>query len=258
MILDEYVNKEASDQEAFDLFSGQWSTAVPGIANSGKVPLFDDARISSFATEIGGFTGMRVLELGPLEGGHSAMLERMGAASVTAVEANQRAFLKCLVVQNYCRLRNTRFLLGDFHKFLISQPSKSYEVTVACGVLYHMQEPVSVLENLFRVTSKSIYLWTHVFEASAISDKPEILRRFRGTSDLRFQGEDTIVGHRYFYGDALNWGGFCGGPKEYANWISLEDILTIASRSGWKASNSLHLTPDHPHGPCVSVCFTQA
>jgi SAM-dependent methyltransferase len=257
MILDEYVDRIASDQEGFDLFTGQWSTAVPGVVTSGKVPLFDDPRISDFVTEIGGLAGKKVIELGPLEGGHSAMLERLGAESVTAIEANQRAFVKCLVVQNHFGLRKTKFLLGDFHKFLLSAPSNSFDVSVACGVLYHMQDPVSILENLFRITQNSVYLWSHFYDPEAISKRPEIQGKFRGTSDLLFQNI-AVTGHRYYYGDALNWNGFCGGPREYANWIGLENIVDIAKKSGWIVSDSLHVTSDHPNGPCVSACFTRA
>jgi hypothetical protein len=41
--------------------------------------------------------GRRVLELGPLEGAHTHMLEQHGADSIVAVKANRSAYSKCLI-----------------------------------------------------------------------------------------------------------------------------------------------------------------
>jgi hypothetical protein len=65
-----------------------------------SVLLFDDNRIKWFEQQCAGFAGKRILELGPLEGGHTCMLSRAGAASITSIESNTAAFLKCLIVQN--------------------------------------------------------------------------------------------------------------------------------------------------------------
>ena len=58
-----------------------------------------DERNKWLANEIGGLSGKSVLELGPLEGGHTYMLEQLGATDITSVEANARAFLKCLIIE---------------------------------------------------------------------------------------------------------------------------------------------------------------
>src|SRR6187402_1626923 len=90
-ILDSYVHAAPSPQLALDLFKGDWWSAVPGL-QAGSTPLFDDSRIRWAVEHLGGVTGRRILELGPLEGGHTYMLERAGAASVVAIEANTRAY----------------------------------------------------------------------------------------------------------------------------------------------------------------------
>ncbi|HET8630288.1 MAG TPA: hypothetical protein VFL91_22955, partial [Thermomicrobiales bacterium] len=53
---------------------------------AGTVPLFEDARITWAAEQFGGFAEKTVRELGPLEGAHTTMLERLGATSITAIE----------------------------------------------------------------------------------------------------------------------------------------------------------------------------
>jgi hypothetical protein len=81
-ILDQYVRQAPSHQLALDLFKGEWWSALPdkfGPLQAGTVPLFSDGRITWGDQVIGGFAGKSVLELGPLEGGHSYMIEAAGA-----------------------------------------------------------------------------------------------------------------------------------------------------------------------------------
>src|SRR3954464_14009309 len=91
-----------SVQAAVDIFKGEWSSKFPaeaGPVTAGQWALFEDARLAWALERLGGVAGKTALELGPLEGGHSYMLQRSGAASVVAVEGNPRAYLKCLLVK---------------------------------------------------------------------------------------------------------------------------------------------------------------
>src|SRR6188768_2522897 len=84
-VLDQYVREAPSAQNVVDLFAGEWSSALPPAigATAGSIALFDDDRIRWILERAGGVDGQRVLELGPLEAGHTAMLEAAGA-TVTA------------------------------------------------------------------------------------------------------------------------------------------------------------------------------
>jgi len=66
-----------SDQNALDVFAGEWSSSPPASRpdlKAGATPLFDDPRMPVGARPLqrdgltGGFAGRDVLELGPLEG----------------------------------------------------------------------------------------------------------------------------------------------------------------------------------------------
>ena len=116
-----------SAQNALDLFAGEWSSQPPSDRpelKAGATPLFDDPRIAwahHRLMEMGLANGVRdrdVLELGPLEGGHTYLLDRLGVTSVTAVEANARAYLKCLIAKETFGMPRARFLLGDCLEFL--------------------------------------------------------------------------------------------------------------------------------------------
>ena len=80
-ILNQYIMSAPSPQNAIDIFEGEWASELPDPSLiAGSITLFDDYRIKWFAEHLGGFQNKTILELGPLEAGHTYMLERLGAA----------------------------------------------------------------------------------------------------------------------------------------------------------------------------------
>src|SRR3954451_816201 len=164
-VLDLYVDGVPSPAKVAALFQDQWLSKLPaeiGLAG-GPIDLFDDARIHRLLGAID-IAGQKVLELGPLEAGHTTHLLRAGAAHVTAIEGNSLAFLKCLAVKEALGLENVRFLLGDFVDFL-RQRQHAFDVCVASGVLYHMQNPVELIELLSQACRRYLFLWSHYYDA---------------------------------------------------------------------------------------------
>ena len=132
--LDRYVASAPSPQNALDIFEGAWTSRLPSPfenARVGATPLFEDERLAWAIDDLGGFDGARIVELGPLEGGHTYMLQRAGAASVVAIEGNRRAYLKCLVVKELLALQRARFLCGDFVSISGAQMSASISASRA-------------------------------------------------------------------------------------------------------------------------------
>ena len=121
-ILDEYVNAAPSRQTAVDMFAGEWSSKFPegcgAVATPGLAPLFDDPRLEMGNRMYGGFNNRSILELGPLEGGHTYMLQQFGAKEIDSVEANSRAFMKCLITKEIFDLNRANFMLGNFMQYL--------------------------------------------------------------------------------------------------------------------------------------------
>jgi hypothetical protein len=70
------------------------------------------------------------------------MLQRMNAKKIVSIEANTRAFLKCLCIKEIFNLDCVKFKLGDFIQFLEKTNSK-FDLVFASGVLYHMLEPIT-------------------------------------------------------------------------------------------------------------------
>jgi hypothetical protein len=115
---DRYVPSEPTLQNAIDAVAG-WNTSFPpelGL-NAGSLATYNDPRILWAIECFGDIKGRRVLELCPLEGGHTSMLDTAGA-EVDAIEANQLAFMRCLITKEILQLKRSRFSLGDFMKAL--------------------------------------------------------------------------------------------------------------------------------------------
>merc|ERR550525_361378 len=112
-----------SDQAAVDLFSSsfKWVQSLPphvcAEARGATVPLWNDDRVQWFFQRYP-VKGKRGLELGPLEAGHSYMLQQHGVAWVDAVEGDSVHFMKTLVMKNMLALNNVRFHFGDFRSFV--------------------------------------------------------------------------------------------------------------------------------------------
>jgi len=250
---DEYVGVVPSDQNALDIFQGEWSSQLPASRkdlHAGKIPLFEDPRIRWAADQFGGVAAQRLLELGPLEAGHTYMLEKLGADRVTAVEMSKRAFLKCLIIKEVLGLKNCRFLLGDCVAFL-SENREVFDACFASGVLYHMIQPSQLLYLLSKATKK-LFLWTHFYDERIIQARRNLARKFAGSAEVSCNGFDHHL-YKYVYGDARKWSGFCGGTAPYSYWMSRKDILDCLRFFGFEDLRIGFDEPNHPNGPSFCI-----
>ena len=243
-----------NDHNSFDLFEGCWSTEIPNTYNTGGFKGFNDERITWLLEEIGAIEGKSVLEFGPLEGGHTYMLEKAGA-EVTSIEGNHGAFLRCLTVKNFLGLRS-KFVLGDFSKIDLS--NSSFQLVVACGVLYHMADPVSLLKSIANNTN-NIFIWTHYFDEDFEKWSPGSREQLkRGKWDLKNIkiekfNELEIRTVRQKYGQALGWTGFCGGTETFSYWVYRQDLLAVLKELGFINIRINFDKIDHPNGPCFAI-----
>ncbi|SFH15293.1 class I SAM-dependent methyltransferase [Methylobacterium gossipiicola] len=243
-----FEKRTASIQNSFDIFSGQWCSDVP-IYGGGNAQLFFDARIRLFDEAIGGFAGKKVLELGPLEAGHTYAMTLFGASEIVAVEANRDAFLRCLVVKEAFNL-NARFLCGDFERYMGNKPPK-VDVVLASGVLYHMKDPLSLIESICNTAEQACF-WTHYYDKELIDNNEHLRPKFAPPETLRFKGR-TILASKQSYLTDIERTDFAGGMEGYSYWLSLEGLSEAFEALGFKMT--IHdMQRDHPHG--AGVTFT--
>lgn len=253
-ILDAYCMERPGPQQALDIFRGEWSSAMPrgsGLQTTpGSAALFEDGRVTWAVAQAGGVAGRRILEIGPLEGGHSYMLEQAGAAEVLAIEANTRSFLKCLCIKEVFNLRAVRFLLGDGMAFM-EQDAGGFDMVFASGVLYHLQDPMAFLRLLPRMAPRAL-LWTHYFDDAIIRRAPALAHKFGPTE------RNSIDGFSYefveqSYKEALQWSGFCGGSAPTSRWLTRRSILDYLRHVGYSRIEVSFEAPDHPNGPAFAI-----
>jgi hypothetical protein len=241
-----------SAQNAIDAVSVPWASRLPvAETTSGTGELFGDPRVTWAIQTLGGVAGASCLELGPLEGGHSFMLQEAGAAHVRAVEANKDAFLKCLVTKELLDLDRCSFLCGDVMEYLRSD-SSPVDVCWCAGILYHMTEPVELLELISSRASR-LYIWTHYYDEIKLSAGDDKSQAFAGRQKAtidRAGFQYTL--HRHNYGVATRLGAFWGGVQAYSNWLSLPDLLGALEHFGWHVVQT-QIDADHPHGPSVNL-----
>jgi len=252
-ILDQYVTSAPGPQSALDIFRGEWVSILPGALaglRAGSAPLFADERIEWCAVQLGGLHGKTVLELGPLEAGHTYMLEQLGAASILAIEANTHHYLKCLIVKELLNLQRAHFVCGDFVEYLRTTPVR-FDVALASGVLYHMHNPVELIALLARAADQ-LFIWTHYYDPALIARNPELARKFTGSQPAEHAGfRHTLF--RQEYQDALDRSDFCGRSATYSHWLTRADILDALKHFGFE---DIRLSFDHPqhfHGPSLAL-----
>jgi hypothetical protein len=240
-VLDTYVTSAPSVQNAVDLFKGSWSSELPleGV-NAGPIPLFRDDRVTWALTLLGDLTGRTVLELGPLEAGHTYQLVNAGA-SVVAIESQSTAYLKCLVVKELLKLDRARFRLGDFMEHL-RVSDEHYDVCFASGVLYHMRNPVETIALTARAASRLV-LWTHYYDADVVSASELLAPRFSTHEAHSYEGLTHTL-HRFNYEGALELAGFC-------------DLFAALEHFGWVVDEVAFDEPDHVHGPALALVATR-
>jgi hypothetical protein len=251
--LAEFLTIPPVEQNAFDLFPTAWSSAFDGVTTSGNFRGGDDARLKWLFQKVD-VNDKSVLELGPLEAAHTYMLEKAGA-SVLAIESNKGAFLRCLITKNYLDL-SAKFLLGDFEKMDLSD--KSFDMVLASGVLYHMKDPVGLLNAISQASDK-LFIWTHYFEPDLSKWNPSLAPSLNAK---KWKYEEPVVERfgdmeirlvKQNYGEALGWSGFCGGSDVYSNWVYREDLLNLLTRLGYRRIEVSFDDVQHENGPAFCL-----
>jgi hypothetical protein len=254
-----YVFEAPSAQNAIDLIPG-WNHAFPpqfGL-RAGNAMMFEDPRIHWAIEQFGPLEGRRVLELGPLEAAHTSMLDRLGPALIDSVEANKLAFLRCLIAKEVYGFKHVRFHLGDFVKWL-ERGEARYDLIIACGVLYHMENPLELLALIAGKTD-AVSIWTHYFSEDAMppgdkrrvafrSQKPPFEERSR---IVEFRGINVTLHERSYY-NAWKKTVFCGGPIDLHYWMQKNDLLAVLAALGFDDVRVEHDDPGHVNGPAFSI-----
>lgn len=255
-----YVTSAPSPQNALDIFRGEWSSKLPPPLDgcqAGHMELFQDGRITWLISEVGDLRGRHILELGPLEGGHSYMLERAGAESITAVEANTHAYLRCLVVKELLDMQRVKFLCGDCVEYLRSPDCPQFDIGVASGILYHVANPAELIALLAQHCQAYIFVWTHYYD-DAWAKSQGFQKRFPFAEKNTYAGFSHTLVRQYYDDKGLRAPSFCGGSRPFSNWMYREEILACLKYFGFSDLKVNFDHYDHPNGPAFAVLASRS
>jgi hypothetical protein len=164
------------------------------------------------------FADKTVIEFGPLEGGNTILLEKLGAKRILAVEGQLENFIKCCVIKVLFGLDRSTFVLDNV-KSVTRDKYGTYDVAFVAGVLYHLDEPHLVLRELGNVADRLV-LSTHYADDESPSRNAEIKEiRHDGT---RYRGR--------LFGEGL---GPCAGLQSDSFWPYKDDLLKMVQDAGY-------------------------
>lgn len=205
------------------------------VENEQQEIVISEPRIEQLAKRLH-LEGMRVLELGCLEGMHSWILQKLGVKEVIAIEGRRENFLKCLIVKNAFALDRCKFLFGDLNKILPSL-SGPFDLCVALGVLYHFENPVAIIYRIGQL-AESIFVWTHY----ATVDYP------KGCAVEEIAYQEKIYGGKYMGEDTSH---YLSGLQGKSFMMFEEDIFKVVKDAGFKNIDLLG-KEQHEHGPAMT------
>jgi hypothetical protein len=251
-VFNQYERSAPAHQNAINALKG-WNSAFPEEfrLEAGAHHLYADGRIAWAIETYGSIENATVLEVGPMEGMHTFMLNRQRPARIDSIEANRLCFLRCLVTRQILDIDRSVFRLGDIEHWLRVNEEK-YDLAIASGVLYHMADPAGLLE-LLALRSKSVFLWTHFFldEAMPLGD----VRRhpFSGKMETREISGMKVRYYERSYQHANTNASFCGGMKDRHFWMHRDDILELLEKLGFTEIIIQDENLSHTGGPCFSL-----
>lgn len=196
--------------------------------------LISEPRIEQLAKRLN-LKGAHILELGCLEGMHSLILQNLGAKEIIAIEGREENFLKCLIVKNAFKLDNCKFLFGNIDDILGSL-SRKFDLCLALGVLYHLDDPISVVYRISELTDK-LFVWTHYCS----EDYPE-----GPTSEIRYRG--SIYRGRTVGEDLED---YLSGLDGESFWMFEDDLLKLTKDAGFQNIDLIE-KEKHAHGPAMT------
>lgn len=167
------------------------------------------------------FKGKSVLELGPLEGGNTIILSKMGVSKIIAIEGRVENYIKCCIIKNLFGLKKARYFLDDIRNISLEKYGR-FDIALVAGVLYHLNDPPILLKKLTEVTD-TVVISTHYADETSPSTHAEI------------QFIETDLG--VYRGKVFKEGTLSNpnaGLQSESLWLFEEDLMRMCKDVGYK------------------------
>jgi len=189
----------------------------------------------------GNFRKQRVIDIGCLEGYFSAECALQGA-TVLGVEGKTINVKKCEFIKSVLGIKNLRFVQDDAMK-VTRKKYGTFEVVLALGLLYHLDNPFTFLKNISEVCAGFLLLDTHValMRQPVSGDwKPPL----SAITEFRFANK-TYVGRLYreFDSDASQLSKdlsvTASLKNEHSAWLTEDSLVSLLHDVGFEQVSKL-------------------
>lgn len=186
----------------------------------------------------------RVLELGPYEGHHSILLEKLGVRETVSLEARPDNYQKCLHIQQRYRLTRTTFHLSNIEHLCAGTEAPPYtgifDLVYCLGVLYHLPEPARAL-RWCRAQAPQLFLGTHYTETRILHEYTDGFRQ--GSYRDGDHVYDGLWYSEHGVADALS------GMSPASFWPTEQALIQMLTRAGYTRIHLLgkDIQNRHPH-----------
>jgi SAM-dependent methyltransferase len=187
----------------------------------------------------------QVLELGPLYGHFTVMLDKLGAKSIIGVEARPENVEVCERLKATYGLSTVRFVQHDIERLSRGEEKPTLDlasdVIFNAGLLYHLTDPVAVL-RWCREQAPEMLLMTQYYEPKAPRYYPA--GNFQPATVQLATGVVPAMSYREGgMSDPLS------GTAARSIWLTEECIVTALHEAGYPRVDTLgrDLVGSHPH-----------
>jgi 2-polyprenyl-3-methyl-5-hydroxy-6-metoxy-1,4-benzoquinol methylase len=191
----------------------------------------------------GDFRGRKILDVGCLEGYFSVECALQGA-DVLGVDGKVLNVRKCEFVRSVLGLQRATFVQADAMKVTRATYGR-FDVVLVLGLLYHLDDPYSFLENVAELCEGFVVIDTHV----ALDDQPETIKGgWRpDLSDMRtFTFREKQYRGRLFRefppdtaGDVKDVSPTASLDNEYSAWLTEDSLVRMLHDIGFSGTEKV-------------------
>ncbi|MBD0370196.1 MAG: methyltransferase domain-containing protein [Pyrinomonadaceae bacterium] len=180
------------------------------------------------------FAALSAVDLGSLEGGFALALAQLGM-NVTGIEARWKNFEKLQLLKEHFGLRNLSFEMDDVKNFT-RERFGIFDVTLALGILYHLDSPSAWLRQVAAATRSLLIVDSH-YAPTEDEGLARLDTRLKLGPLVAMKDVDEVYEGRWFFEyderaereDQL-WASY---SNRSSFWLTKESLLKALLRSGF-------------------------
>lgn len=183
----------------------------------------------------GRLADLRVADLGCLEGGFALALAQRGM-DVVGIEARAKNLKKAEFLAKYFNLPNLKFELGDVKHFT-RETFGDFDVVLALGILYHLDEPAAWLRQIAEATRSVLIIDSHFAPTddaslAVLDGTIAKLGPLEWVADVkwRYEGRWFVEHAEYAMVEDRVWASY---SNKRSFWLTKESLLQALSNVGF-------------------------